>query len=291
MKKSVYTIKQDEVHISPRKRFAVQDNTFFPGENFGEHQHSYYEFFLVISGEINQQRNQRREILNPRTLCFLNPEDCHSLKNSANTAIRIINMVIMPELFEEIASTFGQQLDYSTRDGITLARNIPARYWNILVGKTEQLLDYSNTPGKLDAALAETLIMDVLFLLANNDHSGKAEMPEWLESSCKEMEMKVNFRRGMPRFVLLSGCTQEHLTRTMRQYMNTTPQKMINDLRLTEAARLLRNSQMSIWEVLSDVGFNNESYFRRIFKKKFGCSPKRYSTRCKNMFNPKKTTA
>jgi len=287
MGKSIYKIKQNEVHISPRKKFAVQDSTFFPGENFGEHQHSYYEFFLIISGEINQQRNQNREILRTRTLCFLNPENSHSLKNSGNTAVRLINMVIMPEFFEEIATTFGQHLDYSTRDGITLARNIPAGYWNILVTKAEQLLDYSNNPGKLDAALARTLIMDVLFLLANNDHSGKAEIPEWLEFSCGEMQKKTNFREGMPRFVFLSGCTQEHLTRTMRQYMDITPQKMINNLRLTEAASLLRNSKMSVWDVLSDVGFNNESYFRRIFKEKFGCSPKRYSIRCKNMFKPK----
>lgn len=288
MNRNIYTIKLDEVNISSRKKFAVQDNTFFPAENYGEHQHSYYEFFLVISGEITQQRNQRREILRPRTLCFLNPEDCHSLKNSSSTAVHIINMAIIPELFEEIATTFGQQLDYSTRDGITLARNIPAKYWDILVSKAEQLLNHSNTPHRnLDVALAKTLVMDVLFLLANNDYSGRAKMPDWLESSCKEMQQKSNYREGIPRFIVLSGRSQAHLTRTMRQFMNTTPQKMINDLRLTEAARLLRNSKMPVWEVLSEVGFNNESYFRRIFKGKFGCSPKRYSIRCKNMFRPK----
>lgn len=51
----------------------------------------------------------------------------------------------------------------------------------------------------------------------------------------------------------------------------------INKLRLAEAARLLKgNPEASISEVAFAVGYNNASYFNKLFKAEFGCTPKTY---------------
>ena len=44
-------------------------------------------------------------------------------------------------------------------------------------------------------------------------------------------------------------------------------------LRLKEAGRLLQNPQASVTEVAYTVGFNDISYFSRMFKRHFGVSP------------------
>jgi AraC-like DNA-binding protein len=44
-------------------------------------------------------------------------------------------------------------------------------------------------------------------------------------------------------------------------------------VRLEEAGRLLQNPQMSVTEVAYAVGFNDLSYFSRVFKRHFGVSP------------------
>lgn len=47
----------------------------------------------------------------------------------------------------------------------------------------------------------------------------------------------------------------------------------VEDLRLNEAARLIRESECSISELYMKVGYNNPGSFRRAFKKKFGVLP------------------
>lgn len=50
----------------------------------------------------------------------------------------------------------------------------------------------------------------------------------------------------------------------------------INDIRLEKAAEWFENSNRSIKEVLQKIGMENESYFYRLFKKKYGVTPKEY---------------
>lgn len=47
----------------------------------------------------------------------------------------------------------------------------------------------------------------------------------------------------------------------------------LNDYRLTMAERLLKSSDASVLEIAEQSGFDNLSYFNRIFKRKYGISP------------------
>lgn len=50
----------------------------------------------------------------------------------------------------------------------------------------------------------------------------------------------------------------------------------INDVRLEKAADWLLNSSLNIKEILQKIGVENESYFYKLFKKKYGVTPKEY---------------
>ena len=57
---------------------------------------------------------------------------------------------------------------------------------------------------------------------------------------------------------------------------NTTPNEMIQIIRLKKAASLLLENQYRINEVSYMVGFNNPSYFSKCFQKQFGMKPGEY---------------
>lgn len=59
---------------------------------------------------------------------------------------------------------------------------------------------------------------------------------------------------------------------------NTTPNEMIQIIRLKKAASLLLENQYRINEVSYMVGFNNPSYFSKCFQKQFGMKPGEYVT-------------
>ena len=53
-----------------------------------------------------------------------------------------------------------------------------------------------------------------------------------------------------------------------------TPVEYINQYRITRSIVLLMNSNITVEDVSEQVGFESASYFRRVFKKTTGCSPR-----------------
>jgi AraC-like DNA-binding protein len=55
----------------------------------------------------------------------------------------------------------------------------------------------------------------------------------------------------------------------------------LNKLRLTEAARLLAEKEdANIAEIAYSVGYKNVSYFNKLFKEEYGCTPKTFKSIC-----------
>ncbi|WP_054023561.1 helix-turn-helix transcriptional regulator [Bacillus sp. FJAT-28004] len=67
-----------------------------------------------------------------------------------------------------------------------------------------------------------------------------------------------------------------HVSKQFRQYELISISEYINDVRLRKALLLLETSDYSINRIMETVGYNNESYFFKLFKKKFGTTPKEY---------------
>lgn len=73
----------------------------------------------------------------------------------------------------------------------------------------------------------------------------------------------------------------DYLCRLFRQSMHTTPHKYLMNLRLEASAELLRMGDgRSITEIARMCGYHDPLYFSRMFKKKYGVSPREYG---KNM--------
>ena len=61
--------------------------------------------------------------------------------------------------------------------------------------------------------------------------------------------------------------------REFKKIFNDTPSNFINTERLKKAVELLKVSDFTISDIAYDTGFNDPSYFARLFKDKMGMSP------------------
>lgn len=103
-----------------------------------------------------------------------------------------------------------------------------------------------------------------------NDKVFLEKMNHLIEENLNNEELSVDFlaeklcisRSGL--FVKIKGLA------------NTTPNEMIQIIRLKKAASLLLENQYRINEVSYMVGFNNPSYFSKCFQKQFGMKPGEY---------------
>jgi AraC family transcriptional regulator, transcriptional activator of pobA len=67
--------------------------------------------------------------------------------------------------------------------------------------------------------------------------------------------------------------TPKHLNSLCRQYLHTTVADMQHERILVESKRLLYFSSLSIKEIAYSLGFEDDSYFVRFFKRKSGTTP------------------
>lgn len=72
------------------------------------------------------------------------------------------------------------------------------------------------------------------------------------------------------------GFNADYLGRAFRAAFNETPTDHIHRLRIDRARMLFRSTNRSVQGVAADVGFSDDRYFRRIFKRKVGLTPAQF---------------
>ncbi len=102
-----------------------------------------------------------------------------------------------------------------------------------------------------DEALMERIVQSV------NRHLGDSDFS--VEQLCEE-----------------AAISRAHLHRKMKEMTGLSVTEFIRNIRLEQAARLLREQKLNITQVAYTVGFSNLGYFSTIFRKHFGVSPRSY---------------
>jgi two-component system response regulator YesN len=71
-----------------------------------------------------------------------------------------------------------------------------------------------------------------------------------------------------------------YLSHLFKEELGITFVEYLTKVRIEEAKKLLKNSSMSIVAIASEVGYEDASYFSKVFKKMTGLSPNQYRKYC-----------
>lgn len=74
------------------------------------------------------------------------------------------------------------------------------------------------------------------------------------------------------------GVSRSHLYRVFMSNVGQSPIDYLTHYRISEACSLLKNSTLSIAEIAVSVGFFDQFYFSRVFKKVKKVPPSKYLT-------------
>ena len=83
----------------------------------------------------------------------------------------------------------------------------------------------------------------------------------------------------MMEYSVALNISQRHAIRSIQAYYGMTFTQFRNQSRLSAAARLLAEDDLSISEIAEAVGFSSTAYFRRLFSQVYGVSPSAYRSR------------
>lgn len=74
----------------------------------------------------------------------------------------------------------------------------------------------------------------------------------------------------------ISAISRTEVFRCFHSVLQKTPVEFLTEYRLSMAAALLKNTDKTLADISISCGFNNSSYFGKIFRERCGLSPKKY---------------
>jgi CheY-like chemotaxis protein/AraC-like DNA-binding protein len=100
---------------------------------------------------------------------------------------------------------------------------------------------------------------------------------EFLQRVVEIVEKNLaDYEFDMEKLARLMAVSRRQLFRKFKALAGSTPNVFIRDIRLKRAAQLLRESHLTVSEIMYSVGFSDPKYFRNIFRERFGVLPGEY---------------
>ncbi|TKC19143.1 AraC family transcriptional regulator [Robertmurraya kyonggiensis] len=289
VKKELYTsqtafVIESEKFLSKDKMIELRKHTRFI--NFPMHRHDYIEINYVFHGKLKQKVGNERICLKQGELLFLNQHIYHEIEASSEEDI-IINFIVQPKFFEFIFSYLStdnivsnfliNSLYDHTQNGQYLYFKISEvnEIQEIIQKMIEEIMNpslLSDSTIKLYAGLLMIeLIKNSNLLEQNNENSNQhfivVETMKYVDEHYQNATLyELSKMLHLPHYTL---------SKQIKNATNFTFKELLQEKRLNKARHLLMESEIPIMEIVETVGYDNISYFYRIFKSKFGLTPKK----------------
>lgn len=103
-----------------------------------------------------------------------------------------------------------------------------------------------------------------------------SSMPLWLGELVRSVSEDENFSLTVDQLVKKSCRCAEHVSRSFRKYLNTTPTAFIRNVKLDRASELLKSTNYPVKEICYLCSYENANYFHRQFREKYAMTPLQY---------------
>ncbi|MFY7827640.1 MAG: helix-turn-helix domain-containing protein [Flectobacillus sp.] len=97
-----------------------------------------------------------------------------------------------------------------------------------------------------------------------------------IEKAFEYMQSNYDKNITLEEMAKLVGMTEVSFSRFIKKRTGKTFVDSLNEIRIGHASRLLIDTTHTIAEISYQTGFNNLSYFNRVFKARNGCTPKEF---------------
>ena len=104
----------------------------------------------------------------------------------------------------------------------------------------------------------------------------KAEENPIIKKVCQYVDENLSIDISLETAADFAGVSSFYLSKLFKEEKGETFINFISDKRLEKSRKLLSETNLSIKEITAEVGYNDQNYFSRIFKSKYGLSPKEY---------------
>lgn len=124
------------------------------------------------------------------------------------------------------------------------------------------------------------LILSEIYLLKDADTADTQNT--YLVKCIKYMDDHIDQELSLNDLADYLDISPSYLSTLFKRYLNKSPIDYFIEMRIEQACKYLKLSDLKIYEVAEKVGYKDPYYFSRIFKRSTGVSPKDYRKKVLN---------
>ncbi|MCC9135437.1 helix-turn-helix domain-containing protein [Pontibacter silvestris] len=245
------------------------------------HKHDFYIVLLVTYGTGTHTIDFKTYPVKPGTVFFLSPGQVHSWQLSVDAKGTIIffstdfYLLEQPQKKLRIYPFFNNMLH---KPLVQLSEH-EVIFLQSIFQQMEQ--EYIGQRWKKEDIIRNYL--DIIFILLtrvyqsqNPDEQNKAKILSELEQFEDLLEQHYKQHLPVSFYAEQLHVTVKQLNDTCKRAFGKTATECIQDRLVLEASRLLIHSENSVTQIAAELGFFDNSYFARFFRKHTGFTPKQF---------------
>ncbi len=249
------------------------------------HRHdSFIQVLYLTQGQVDVQIEHAHQTLQAPCVMLIPAGHVHGFRFSRDTQGPVVTAMQKP--LESAAGVMMPALLETIRTPRLLSLHAEMRYIDQLMPLFLALENESRTPAAGQVAAGTSLLLALMVQVHRiSQLSDSARTPTHYSISRKAQQIEKfrslldkHFRteHSLQAYADLVGVSVGQLSRLCREVLGKSSLQVMNDRLIQEAQRELLYTSLPIKQLASELGFEDDAYFSRFFRKHTGVNPKAY---------------
>lgn len=278
---SAFLIDSDKL-LAKGKLITVRPHTRFAA--FPLHTHNYVEIMYMCSGQTVHHVEGRPSLtLRKGELLFLNQQASHSVERAGEEDVGV-NFIVLPQFFDYALNLIGTDnvlgrfvlsglkqsggemscLHFRVAEAPTVQNLVENLVWS--------LVHPQPNGRRINQATMGLLLLQLLNYTGDlEEASGNGAVLAALR------EIEENYRTAdLTHLAAELHVSLPYLSAAVHRTTGRTFKDLLLEKRLSKAAQLLRETRLTTQDIILAVGYENTNYFYRVFRSRYGVTPRDY---------------
>lgn len=252
------------------------------------HWHTALEIDYVMSGTYCLQTPDHTFLLHPGDVAFINSQVIHDARAQED------NCRLYAQMFDSmfLSGMYGSRMERKYLHPVLNCQ--PLDVWVFRADNAEDFpaisavmeLIHLNRAGEFDCEFRIRSLLSELWCIllnATDDFRSQKFSSGSRAADAEKLRTMVSFIHArymediqVSDIAQSAGISSRGCSRCFQRAIGTSPMSFLNRHRLRIAAQMLRNTDSSVLDISERCGFSSVSYFGKLFREMFGCTPLRY---------------
>jgi len=256
--------------------------SFKPGFHFEMHSHKRVELNYILKGSCVMKLGNKLVKLNKNNSVLIFPDSKHDFFVDSKLGVKIVQLEFL--LNEPVVERI-QDIPESTLSFLVNLQQHPGSFIKIpnnpeIGNCMERIIKENKLKRDGYSSLSKLYFWELIILMSRiiNRQNQSIEQHENGYLKIAMNRIHSNYNTGIYMSDLAKECkiSERYLRKLFSIHFESTPQEYCNNLRINKATELLADRSIPIKEIAYQVGYSTPQYFSRMFKEKYGFSPKTY---------------